>query len=709
MRSRCKDAYPLPFEELSSPQGSRSKSKAEKDGLLTALSASGLLPMQSSVKDASLLSPLGLSPLSASGGSGISLRSTSKGSDTLLSPIAVTSGWNSTKESLLSPLSQGAKIVSKSELTRSASKGELTRSSMKGELPDTKKKVRAKNHMGLVSKSKSLPALRRGGACRRSAWLPGTECFQELTDGISVVEHLKRIPVESRGIMIGQLYRLIDFVKSHCKPQYADAPLEGWFDSQTGDQLTLRRINHSQLRDCVINPMTSAAKCSYVEAIAFSVSHQMPSWFVSHWWGMPILESVISLKAHACLRHPEGSRDLTTATGYWICTFALSQQDLDEPLPPEPKRFSFYKALLVCQGTVLLLDDGRPGEGSSEVFRRTWCIFEVSMSTFSLNHLMLDIVTRDAAGEVRILTEDLPTKEKYMDAYLAGLARESPWQESGRTLRLQREELFPVRALMPATEVSLVHQSEAANQGKDRIMKAIVGHDLDEEQDKFRQLDLGHPMFRALDMRVRSKLSLMALRTAIQQRIDISEYGEMPLVRAIREDTLQKELHVDLTSCWQLDDMDLKAVASCIPQSGKLRRLSFNFSGCHRLTDVSALMIAANLSGVKDLRIDFSNCTGLGKDKGNRLFGDFGNRCSAREELEALDVNFLGCHSLVDSVEELAEMLKGIPHIKTLRILSPSCVDLGMKTSDKKAHGFQPKATPKAKWQSPTAQMFFKR
>jgi len=456
MRSRTKDAYPLPFEELSF-SGSQAKSKAEKDGLLAALSASGFLSMQSTVKDASLLSPLGLSPLSVSTGSGMSLRSISKGSDAALpSPLAVTSGWNSTKQSLLSPLSpksagiQLTRSLSKGETTRSASKGELTRSISKGALADTMKK--AKNHVGVFSKAKSLPALRRGGASRRSAWLPSTESFQELTDGISVVEHLKRIPVENRGIMIGQLYRLIDFAKSHCKPQYADAPLEGWFDSQTGNQLTLRRITHSQLRDCVIKPMTSAAKCSYVEAIAFSVSHQMPSWFVSHWWGMPVLESVISLKAHACLRHPEGSRDLTTALAYWICTFALSQQDLDEPLPPEPKQFSFYRALLVCQGTVLLLDEGRPGEGSSEVFKRTWCIFEVSMSTFSLNHLnlMLDIVTRDVEGEVRILTEDLPAKDKYMDTYLAGLAHESPWQESGRTLRLQREELFPVRALLPA-------------------------------------------------------------------------------------------------------------------------------------------------------------------------------------------------------------------------------------------------------------------
>lgn len=563
----------------------------------------------------------------------------------------------------------------------------------------------------LQSKSQSLPALHVQHVGRRLAWSPANN-FLELTDGVQVVDHMRIIPeTENRGIMVGQFQRLIDFLKTRTKFKHIDAPLEGWWDKDTGAQVTLRTLNHYHLSDFIIIPMTMPARCSYVEAVAFSLDGQMPSWFVSHWWGMPILEAFSDLRAHACLRSPE-SCGVTTA--YWICTFAVTQYGSAlRELPPDPRQFDFFKALLPCQGVLVLVDSGRPGVSYPEVFNRTWCVFEVSVATYALSHLWMDMAAMDENGEVQVLTEGLTQKEKFMD----NMPRESPWQESGRTTRLRREEGFPVRLLRGGLEVDLRSSSASSDADKLGILKAVVGHDA-EEENKAKELDLENPLFEAVDKRLRAKFALMALRTAIQQRIDISDAGEMPLARAIREDFSAKVIDMNLTSCWQLDDFDARTLATCIPQEGQLRQININFTSCYRLTSVNDLL--QSIAGTKkltDVKLDFSNCTGLGYNRCSAN-GPLGQHCgelisfakgvSGNTSMRKLDLNFQGCHRCSGVVEEAATFMRTIPQLTDLRVLSPDCVDIGVRR-DAPQPKVKVKPKPKAKWKSVTAQTYWDR
>eukprot|EP00930_Biecheleria_cincta_P057634 TRINITY_DN43533_c0_g1_i1.p1 TRINITY_DN43533_c0_g1~~TRINITY_DN43533_c0_g1_i1.p1 ORF type:complete len:633 (-),score=93.79 TRINITY_DN43533_c0_g1_i1:216-2114(-) len=549
----------------------------------------------------------------------------------------------------------------------------------------------------LTSKSQSLPALNVRDVGRRVAW-PSANGFLELTDGIQVVDHMRRIPeTENRGIMVGQVQSLIEFLKSRTKLKNYDSPLEGWCDKETGTQLTLRNLNHYHLNDFVIIPMTLPARCSYVEAVAFSLDGQIPSWFVSHWWGMPVVEAFSNLRAHACLRSPE-SCGVTTA--YWVCTFAVTQHGSSwRELPPDPRQFDFFRALLLCQGVLVLVDSGRPGGSCPDVFNRTWCVFEVSVATYALNHLWMDMAAVDETGEVQVLTEGLTQKEKFMD----NMPRDSPWQESGRTTRLRREEGFPVRLLRGSLEVDLRGSVASSDADKLGILKAVVGHDA-EEENKAKDLDLQNPLFEAVNKRLRAKFAQMALRTAIQQRIDISDTGEMPLAKAIREDSTSKVIDINLTSCWQLDDSDMRILATCVPQGGQLRQLNMNFTSCYRVTSVSDLLQSvAGTRRLQEVKLDFSNCTGLGY---GGEFTAFAKGVMGNTSMRKLDLNFQGCHDLAGAVDEAASLMKAIPHLTDLRVLSPDCIDIGVKR-DAPQPKVKVKPKPKAKWKSVTAQLYW--
>ncbi|CAB9514706.1 Kinesin light chain [Seminavis robusta] len=119
-----------------------------------------------------------------------------------------------------------------------------------------------------------------------------------------------------------------------------------------------------------IVPITKERKCSYVELIA--PGPQKPDWFVSHWWGEPILQFVACLEKHAKDRFPAKRPDQIF---YWVCAYANNQHSLDEELyQSTPDESSFFRAMEQSVGTVSILDK------DMVVFSRIWCSFEVVVS-----------------------------------------------------------------------------------------------------------------------------------------------------------------------------------------------------------------------------------------------------------------------------------------------------------------------------------------
>ena len=152
---------------------------------------------------------------------------------------------------------------------------------------------------------------------------------------------------ECRGILLSQLEDLVEVLYSSFEP--AD------------------EVNLYELCECLIKPLTVPARCSYVERIAESIHLQMPSFFVSHWWGESVVASVKCIQKHAFLR------GRSKADAYWICAYANNQHDPSAEIGDSPSKSPFFKAMQLSEGVLLILDQ------HATPFKRMWCCYEESV------------------------------------------------------------------------------------------------------------------------------------------------------------------------------------------------------------------------------------------------------------------------------------------------------------------------------------------
>ena len=73
--------------------------------------------------------------------------------------------------------------------------------------------------------------------------------------------------------------------------------------------------------------------------------------FVSHAWLEPVCKFVACLKCHASLRQ------LPDQTAYWVCAYANNQHQLENEICNNPRKTSFYRAIQLCAGVLLVLDE----------------------------------------------------------------------------------------------------------------------------------------------------------------------------------------------------------------------------------------------------------------------------------------------------------------------------------------------------------------
>ena len=99
---------------------------------------------------------------------------------------------------------------------------------------------------------------------------------------------------------------------------------------------------------------------------------QRPEWFVSHWWGEPVVLFIACLMQHAkdrFYRSPDDESWLDTP--YWVCAYANNQHELGSDVTADPQSSSFRKAMRRARGTVSVID------AIAETYKRIWCDFEV--------------------------------------------------------------------------------------------------------------------------------------------------------------------------------------------------------------------------------------------------------------------------------------------------------------------------------------------
>jgi len=123
---------------------------------------------------------------------------------------------------------------------------------------------------------------------------------------------------ELRGITPNQLLAVVQEIRRRCEKEKwmgagRVAP-DGSFDRV---RLTPETVNLYHLTELLIEPATRGRRCSFVELIA--EGPQPPEWFVSHWWGEPVVLFVKCILRHA-LDH-----GLSLDTPYWVCAYANNQ------------------------------------------------------------------------------------------------------------------------------------------------------------------------------------------------------------------------------------------------------------------------------------------------------------------------------------------------------------------------------------------------
>jgi hypothetical protein len=169
---------------------------------------------------------------------------------------------------------------------------------------------------------------------------------------------------EERGITIQQLQHTLATATALCTA-------EGWTSTAPGCSHVRLEAHTMTLYDVtsqVVIPATTARQCSLVELLA--TGPQPPTWFVSHWWGEPVLHFLQVLKQHAA------DRRLGPETVYWVCAYANRQHasELAKELDLAPEHTPFFKALQRSVGTLSIAD------GRGIVFSRAWCAYELFLT-----------------------------------------------------------------------------------------------------------------------------------------------------------------------------------------------------------------------------------------------------------------------------------------------------------------------------------------
>mmetsp|Transcript_18306 Transcript_18306/g.21304 ORF Transcript_18306/g.21304 Transcript_18306/m.21304 type:complete len:204 (+) Transcript_18306:161-772(+) len=188
-----------------------------------------------------------------------------------------------------------------------------------------------------------------------------------------------------------------------------------------------------------------------VELLATDAETQFPKWFVSHAWQEAVRRFVACLQEHAHLRNAEHS-------AYWICAYANNQHKLQDEIAANPRNTSFYKAMKLSVGVVLILDkDATP-------FTRIWCCFEESIAVEERNSgmpLLLDVAATDSSNQAYVITDGLAAAEARQMPLLGFLAKSL------------REVNFPTLLAQKGLDVDISKANASQADDKKRILNCI--------------------------------------------------------------------------------------------------------------------------------------------------------------------------------------------------------------------------------------------
>mmetsp|Transcript_124364 Transcript_124364/g.277863 ORF Transcript_124364/g.277863 Transcript_124364/m.277863 type:complete len:730 (+) Transcript_124364:105-2294(+) len=398
---------------------------------------------------------------------------------------------------------------------------------------------------------------------------------------------------EHRGITYKQLERVFNFAEESCHIWHDTFPAK--FSKTSGLPLAMDFMNLHHINAWVIKPATKTKKCSFVELL--TGQPQQPVFFVSHWWGEPIVHFMQCLQAHMT------TRGLSDEVPYWVCAYANRQHQLQSEISSDPKKSSFYKALEVARFNVLLILDHE-----ATPFSRIWCGFEQSMC-LERPSSPLDVATF-TGSKAELLLQGLSHEEELMELQSPG---------KGIKAKVAREANFPIEIVSHGMAAEL-HKGEASvDDDRFRVLNSLLGRELQSPP------LAEHPIYEETNARLHALFAAaLFLRLTVGEadpwNDEKAEKRCIAASKALVHDVWRKSLDMhlegldsescallaesfppnlmDLTlrlQCATINDEDMQILANGLPKN--LKSLSLDFTNCKNLTDVGV----AALSNVLDL------------------------------------------------------------------------------------------------------------
>eukprot|EP00927_Polykrikos_kofoidii_P071885 TRINITY_DN68086_c0_g1_i1.p1 TRINITY_DN68086_c0_g1~~TRINITY_DN68086_c0_g1_i1.p1 ORF type:complete len:598 (+),score=92.74 TRINITY_DN68086_c0_g1_i1:314-2107(+) len=292
---------------------------------------------------------------------------------------------------------------------------------------------------------------------------------------------------EHRGITLAQLRPIWPYIQKNCAS-------DEWRDYH-GEVLEPHLVNLYTVCKYIIMPFTKVRQKSYMEHIASGA--QLPTFFVSHWWGETVRNFM------ACLERHSVDRGIGEDAPYWVCAYSNNQWELDGSVTKDPADSAFRRAMRLSEGLVSIID------ANCVVFTRIWCCYElaVTMAETDQEGYMYDLVTacscKDDEGEWYSAT--CISTSGFM-ASDGGHAR----------VKTAREMSFPCPLLAKAMRVRLQDGQATMNEDRVHILNAIRNaDDLDElplaEDERYDELN-------AL---LCGRISLGTLRIAVDSGMEV--------------------------------------------------------------------------------------------------------------------------------------------------------------------------------------------
>ncbi|CAE8630984.1 unnamed protein product [Polarella glacialis] len=430
-----------------------------------------------------------------------------------------------------------------------------------------------------------------------------------------------RIPkTEERGISHEQLVHVKIFAETHC---------HSWHDIKKAQgKLNIATLNLHHLAPWCIKPATNERNCAMVEL--FSASPRTPKWFCTHWWGEPIQDFVACIDRHCAARQLCRQKTL-----YWICAYANRQHALEEELVRDPKKTSFYKAMCLADGLLLILDN----IGPATPFQRVWCAYELFMALIDEDRekppLLLDTVAHTQAGTY-VLTDGLTDAEAEV--------RDAGFPASADSFKSLRELCFPIEVMKTGMDLRLQDAKASREEDRRHILNSLAGkqqHELDDEPDS------EHENYTKVNAQLGSRFALACFGPAVMK----GSARRLGVARALQADRWRRQLVLDVNKLPKEPDSNLVAMADKLPIN--LQQLQLDFEDCSQISDAGVAALADKLPiSLQMLEVNFSQCSRI---------SDAGVAALAEKlpiSLQQHHLNFSGCSQISDAgVAAMAEKL----------------------------------------------------